>query len=92
MTQQQFQGAEEDLDRLAALEPFSPQEIVAWLGIPLDEFPAWVIRWSAPRSFRRASFSSDDEVAMTVAPAALANRTRRAKWPLGQSSIPCEGG
>ena len=25
---------------------------------------------------------------MTVAPAALANRTRRAKWPLGQSSIP----
>ena len=41
MTQQQFQGAEEDLDRLAALEPFSPQEVVAWLGIPLDEFPAW---------------------------------------------------
>ena len=34
-------GAEEYLDRLAALEPFSPQEIVAWLGIPLDEFPAW---------------------------------------------------
>jgi len=24
----------------AALEPFSPQEVVAWL-IPLDEFPAW---------------------------------------------------
>jgi hypothetical protein len=41
MTQQQFQGAEEYLDRLAALEPFSPQEVVAWLGIPLDEFPAW---------------------------------------------------
>ena len=37
----QFQGAEEYLDRLAALEPFSPQELVAWLGIPLDEFPAW---------------------------------------------------
>ena len=34
-------GAEEYLDRLAALEPFSPQEVVAWLGIPLDEFPAW---------------------------------------------------
>ena len=33
--------AEEYLDRLAALEPFSPQELVAWLGIPLDEFPAW---------------------------------------------------
>ena len=41
MTQQQFQGAEEYLDRLAALEPFSPQEVVAWLGIPVDEFPAW---------------------------------------------------
>ena len=41
MTQQQFQGAEEYLDRLAALEPFSPQEVVAWLGIPLNEFPAW---------------------------------------------------
>ena len=26
VTQQQFQGAEEYLDRLAALEPFSPQE------------------------------------------------------------------
>jgi hypothetical protein len=34
---EQSQVAEEYLDRLAALEPFSPQELVAWL----DEFPAW---------------------------------------------------
>ena len=25
----------------ASLEPFSPQEVVAWLGIRLDGFPAW---------------------------------------------------
>ena len=39
--QQAIPGAEEYLDRLAALEPFSPQEVVAWLGIRLDKFPAW---------------------------------------------------
>ena len=32
-----------------------------------------LIRWSAPRSFSRASFSGEEEVEITVAPAALAS-------------------
>jgi hypothetical protein len=29
------------VSRDPTVEPFSPQEVVAWLGIPLYEFPAW---------------------------------------------------
>src|SRR4026209_2683408 len=36
---------------------------------------------SAPSAFRRASFSSDDDVAITVAPAALANWTAKNDTP-----------
>jgi hypothetical protein len=40
MTQQQFQGLR-NISTGWRPEPFSPQEVVARLGIRLDEFPAW---------------------------------------------------
>ncbi|MNP69041.1 hypothetical protein D3C76_1650830 [compost metagenome] len=44
-----------------------------------------MIRWSAPKAFRRSSLASLDEVAITVAPASLANCRAKIDTP----PVPC---